>query len=128
MKSGTVQKIRTLIVMSIVIFTGASVFGQNKSGKPAFVIVDKTTKNILFIPNLDKFYQFKIYKKEKSEADYSLATTITRPVSPNITPTPYSLSWTDDAENTGDISYKIEAYTKSGSKICDMDVFWQCAQ
>jgi hypothetical protein len=82
---------------------------------------------MIYIPNQDKYSQFKIYKKKKTENDYKLITTINSSENTS-TKNPYSATWTDQEEGTTDVDYKIEAYSRIGSKICDMHIIWQCSK
>ncbi|MDP4203833.1 MAG: hypothetical protein Q8861_14210 [Bacteroidota bacterium] len=129
MKPKSVRKHRALLVMSIIMLSSAFIHGQNthEQGNPAFIIKGKSTSNLIYIPNQEKHYQFKIYKKKKVDSDYKLSATINSSENAS-TKNPYSATWTDQEEGSTDVDYKIEAYSRIGSKICDMHVIWQCSK
>jgi biopolymer transport protein ExbD len=130
MKTGIFPYICVLLVLSIFFFPETTVHGQRHSdlGKPAFVTNSNETQNAIYIPNQDRFHQFKIYKKEKNDNQYHLEATIDAPLSSNQTITPYSIIWIDEDANASTVSYCIEAYDHNGSKICDMKVIWQATK
>lgn len=129
MKPKSAHHYRALFVTSLIVLISAFIHGQNnhEQGNPAFVINGKSASNLIYIPNQEKYYQFKIYKKKKADNEYKLFATINS--SENVsTKNPYSATWTDQEEGATDVDYKIEAYSRIGSKICDMHVIWQCSK
>ena len=119
------------IVMFVLPLFFVPLQGQNYiQNKLAFVTNNEQSHNFIFIPNYGKYYQFKIYRKTDGETDYQLLETVTRPISPNSNKltTCYSIEWTDQNSHSNNYSYKIEACNKNGSKICDMNLIWQCAK
>jgi hypothetical protein len=109
--------------------TSVFIHGQNthEQGNPAFVIKGKSASNLIYIPNQEKHYQFKIYKKKKADNGYKLFATVNSSKNTS-SKNPYSATWTDQEEDTTDVNYKIEACSRFGSKICDMRVIWQCSK
>jgi hypothetical protein len=129
MQPQSTRKARLLLALPILLFSGIIAHGQSSSdsGNPAFVTHSKGKENRIYIPNQERFYQFKIYKKDTSDNQYRLVTTITKSSS-NSTSSPNSLLWTDKTSSTQHINYMVEAYNRNGSKICNMRVIWQCAK
>lgn len=129
MKNAFSSSICVLFVLSVFVLPETIVHGQrhSDSGKPAFVTNSNGTQNTIYIPNQEKFHQFRIYKKEKKEILYCLVATINSSRS-DKTITPYDVIWIDTDPNALTVDYVIEAYNHDESKICNMKVIWQAAK
>jgi hypothetical protein len=106
-----------------------NVCGQKKidsTGQVAFVYFEKRKTNLIVIPNVDRLYSFKIYRKAGTDTLFVQVGEKKRPPLPmkyNITP--YSVTWEDKEYNTADVIYRILAFDKKGTNICELKVIWE---
>jgi hypothetical protein len=117
----------------IIIFLTASpsLFAQKKIDtlrQVAFVYYEDRKANLIVIPNIDKLYSFKIYRKAKTDTLFNQVAEMKRP--PLAFPmryygTPYSIGWEDKEFHTRDVDYKVSSFDKSGNKICEVLVIWE---
>lgn len=126
MKPNYLKTQRTIIVA----FWLTAVAAAGQSGKhattPAF-ITDNQTHSVISIPNKEQYYQFKIYKKDTLDTTFNFVATVTIPekqylYSKNL---PYGIDWTDETSCSSNAEYRIEAFNRLGTKICDVKVIRQ---
>lgn len=127
MKTLPSHKMRLFFFNILVLISGSGINGQNSvlPVASAFVTNDNTSRNTIYIPHQEGFYQFKIYKKHKNRDSYDLTATITQSSSDKHN---QSQIWNDETPDAKNFDYKIEAYTRTGSKVCDLKVIWQCSK
>jgi hypothetical protein len=90
----------------------------------AFVYYEDHDKNLILIPNMGKFYSFKVYHKTKNETEYEFVGEARKPRLPFGYSFPYQVKLADTKFHSREIDYKILAFDKSGREICEMKVIW----
>src|SRR5450631_2497557 len=119
---------KMLLLISFSLCIGKLV-AQNKidtTGQLAFIYYEKLKGNLIVIPNLDKLYSFKLYRKAKEDSLYQEIAELKKPALPERRfGTPYSVGWPDKGVHTRDVDYKVIAFDKKGGRICELHVFWE---
>lgn len=103
--------------------------GQSKNTaltSPAF-ITDNNINNTIVIPNQEKFYQFKVYRKDTIGKDFTEITTLVIPEKTYLYSRhlPYEIEWTDETSHNTNAEYRITAFNRAGTKICELKVIRQ---
>jgi len=106
-----------------------NVVGQKKidtAKQVAFVYFENRRTNLIVIPNIDRLYSFKIFRRTKTDTLFALVAEKKKPPLPmryNITP--YGVTWNDTEFNTTDVDYKVISFDKKGNRICELKVMWE---
>jgi len=113
----------------ILILISLNVFGQKKidtAKQVAFVYFENRKNNLIVIPNIDRLYSFKIYRRQKSDTSFVQVAEKKRPALPmKYNVTSYGVTWEDKEYNMPDIDYKIVSFDKGGKQICELKVMWE---
>src|SRR6476646_5784119 len=92
----------------------------------AFVYFENRKTNLIVIPNIDKLYSFKIFRRTITDTSFVQVAEKKKPPLPmryNITP--YGVTWDDKEYNTPHVDYKILSFNKQGDRICELRVMWE---
>ena len=97
----------------------------NPGYKLAMVYYENHDKNFILIPNMGKFWSFKVYHKLKTETEYKFVGEKRKPRLPfGYISFPYEVKIEDTAFHSREIDYKILAFDKRGREICEMKIIW----
>jgi hypothetical protein len=122
------------LVKKILLLTGFSlcigkIVAQTKidtTGQVAFIYYEKLKANLIVIPNLDKLYSFKLYRKVREDSLYQEIAELKKPALPERRyGTQYSVGWPDKGVHSRNVDYKVIAFDKNGGRICELHVFWE---
>ena len=115
-----------LLILTLVSLT---LFGQKKidtTRQIAFVYFQNRKTNLIVIPNIDRLYSFKIYRKTKIDSSFAQVAEKKKPPLPmRYNVSPYAVTWEDKENNTTDIEYKILSFDKRGDEICELKIIWE---
>ena len=120
----------TLLLALLITFSNAT-FGRkhiSDSDKVVFVYTKNRSKNFIVIPNFGgKLHAFKIYRKLKSETEFSFLVEKKRPALPSRGnwPDVYSVHWEDPEYHSSALDYKIICYDKKGNDCGEMEILWE---
>ena len=92
----------------------------------AFIYYENLNANLIVIPNFDKLYSFKLYRRVKEDTLYKEIAELKKPLLPErYYGTPYSVGWHDKEVHTRNVDYKVLAFDKTGGRICELLIFWE---
>ena len=119
------------ILLFVTLITFSQAFGRkdiSETDKIVFVYTKHRSRNLIVIPNFRRtLYKFRIYRKLKSEAEFSFVAEKKRPAIPFRAnrPGPSSVHWEDPDYHSHDLDYKIICYDKKGNNYGEMEQIWE---
>lgn len=97
------------------------------SDKIVYVVFENRFTNFVLIPNRGKLPYFKIYRKHKTETDFTYIGELEKPsfADRNECGYSYGVCWEDPKYHSRDVDYKVLALDKKGIELCEMIIIWE---